>query len=187
MLRSMFLIICLIFVSSCKTSGTGGSNKLRNSSGSASESGLSMDCPNGVGIDGSTGRYQSCDCPPSHPLFDRSSGKCMADISCKIETLHLSVMTDKDGKVISVSGLGSTADREDYTVILNSELKISRSRTEVSFKGRGVINNGEKGPVSIKLTRSTVNAMVTIDGDNQFSGEWHKCVYSDRFTELVNK
>jgi hypothetical protein len=57
----MFLIICLIFVSSCKTSGTGGSNNLKNSPESGSVSGPTIDCPYGDGIDGSTSKYQSCD------------------------------------------------------------------------------------------------------------------------------
>jgi hypothetical protein len=138
------------------------------------------------------GRAGSCECPVSYPRFDSKRNKCIRDVICGPdaeagfgEAMNLAVITDKSGKVISISGLGMY-DGEDYSIIMSSITKANwqplgpaTSKTGTWYFDGTANVNGNSERTDIGLSSQGV---VTIGTSGT---QWMGCSYSKSLRTLL--
>jgi hypothetical protein len=208
MFRIMFLIGCFVLVSSCRTSGTGGPisvddtpNKLRSLDQINASRGLERDCEFGVGVDGTTGKFQSC----ADPLcrYNTKTGKCEVDVVCNdnfIDTNLTLVIRTNDGKVTSVEGSGMPYDQKIPILVNMGQAGVrwipfpsGSSKTGSLFlTGKGTIEQIIKDNPEILPTKNDISEIqLSLSGQGMVdigdSSYWSKCKFNTKTVQdLIN-
>ncbi len=178
LIQKLFLMILLVGIYGCKS----GTKDTTADSASLASTISEIPCPYGSGIDGSTGKYISCQCPSSHPYYNTSSGmctnakpanvRCFEDVTRKvqsgrdlIQSLDLNVQTSGN-QLTNISGSGilfKGLEKQTFEVSL-------QNKNQLTWAGFGPGSYIIRGDGQIKFSNGTIYAVTTIslspDGGN---------------------
>jgi hypothetical protein len=211
-MRNIFFVSILVLLTSLSFFSCKSADNKGNSAELQSDDATEIPCPYGAGIDATTGQYQSCQCPSSHPYYNADSGMCssqeIADVSCLrsnfkgpidgpgVKSLNLNA-TISGNKMTKIEGNGTTflkisSATPTFKFSINNVQSVSVSNTSdftiYNVRGSGtlVLSNNISYPIkSITLNHEGSNVMISTENRDNYHAQ--NCSFQPSFVNTLNK